>query len=155
MQKDTIVHSNPNVPLLSSPINPAWILEGDPIARNAVLSRSDDATACTIVWDCTAGKFNWHYDFDETLHILEGSVIDSSPNTPPKRLEAGDLAFFPAGTTAHWHVETYIRKVAFCRRVLPRPALPIIRALRWAESALRRQRSIPAVGSIDGGIARN
>jgi uncharacterized cupin superfamily protein len=148
MQKNTIVHSGPNVPLRPAPINPAWILEGDPMARNAILSRSDDTSACTIAWDCTAGKFNWHYDCDETVHILEGSVIVSSPNTPPKRLEAGDLAFFPAGTVAHWHIETYVRKVAFCRRVLPRPAVVIIRALRRAKGALRRPRPAAAGGSL-------
>ena len=138
MLKNTIIHSNKDVQLKPSPINPDWILEGEPVARNAVLSRSDDTTACTIFWDCTAGKFNWHYSFDETVHILEGSVIVSSENSPPKRLEAGDVAFFPVGTTAHWHVETYVRKVAFCRRVLPRQALPVIKALRWARGLMRR-----------------
>jgi uncharacterized protein len=145
--KNTIVHSNKDVTLKPSPINPDWILEGNPVARNAVLSRSDDTTACTIFWDCTAGKFNWHYGFDETVHILEGSVIVSSENTPPKRLVAGDVAFFPFGTKAHWHVETYVRKVAFCRRVLPRPALPIIRALRWARGLTRRP-TAAAAGSL-------
>ena len=139
MLRNTIVHSNKDVMLKLSPINPAWILEGQPVARNAVLSRSQDTTACTIVWDCTAGKFNWHYDFDETVHILEGSVIVSSEGTPAKRLEAGDVAFFPVGTQAHWHVESYVRKIAFCRRaVLPKPAIFAIHALRRAKRLLRR-----------------
>jgi uncharacterized cupin superfamily protein len=138
MLKNTIIHSGRDVTLKSSPINPAWILEGNPVARNAVLSRSRDTTACTIMWDCTAGQFNWHYAFDETVYILEGSVTVCSENTPPKRLEAGDVAFFPFGTMAHWHVETYVRKVAFCRRVLPRQALPVIQAVRWARGLLRR-----------------
>jgi uncharacterized protein len=137
MLKNTIVHADKEVKLKVSPINPAWILEGEPIARNAVLSRSEDTTACTIFWDCTAGKFHWYYDFDETVHILEGSVIVSSENSPPKRLQAGDVAFFPVGTKAHWHVETYVRKVAFCRRVLPRQALPLINMARWARGLLR------------------
>ena len=147
MLKNTIVHSNRDVALKPSPINPAWILEGQPVARNVVLSRSQDATACTIIWDCTAGKFHWHYAFDETVHILEGSVIVSSENTPPKRLEAGDVAFFPVGTKAHWHVETYVRKVAFCRHViLPRPAQLAIHALRRAKRMLRRPAA--ATGSL-------
>lgn len=29
----------------------------------------------TLVWDCTPGKFMWHYDQDETVHILEGRVV--------------------------------------------------------------------------------
>jgi uncharacterized cupin superfamily protein len=147
MLKNTIIHSNKNVNLKPAPINPAWILEGQPVARNAILSRSHDTTACTIMWDCTAGQFNWHYGFDETVHIIEGSVIVSSENSPPKRLEAGDVAFFPVGTKAHWHVETYVRKVAFCRRVLPGPALPVIRAVRWARGMLRGPQQ-PAAGSL-------
>ena len=138
MAKHTIIHSNRTPQLKISPINPARILEGEPVARNVVLSRSADTTACTIMWDCTAGKFNWRYDFDETVHIIEGSVVVSSENTPPKRLQAGDVAFFPVGTVAHWQVETYVRKVAFCRRVLPRQALPVIKALRWARGLMRR-----------------
>jgi uncharacterized cupin superfamily protein len=147
MQKNTIIHSNKDVSLKPAPINPDWILEGAPVARNAVLSHSEDTTACTIMWDCTAGKFDWIYDIDETVHILEGSVIVSSENTPPKRLEAGDVAFFPVGTKAHWHVETYVRKVAFCRHViLPRPAQLAIHALRRAKRMLRRPAA--ATGSL-------
>ena len=138
MPKNTIVHADKQAKLRIAPINPAWILEGDPVARNAVLSRSDDTTACTIMWDCTAGRFNWHYSFDETIHIVEGSVIVSSEHSPPRRLEPGDVAFFPFGTKAEWHVETYVRKVAFCRRVLPIPALPaVMRTLRKARKLLR------------------
>jgi uncharacterized protein len=146
MRKNTIIHSSKDVRLKPAPINPAWILEGKPQARNAILSRSDDKAACTIMWDCTAGKFNWHYDIDETVHVLEGSVIVSSENTAPKRLEAGDVAFFPAGTTAHWHVETYVRKVAFCRRLLPAPAQRVIGTLRWVKGQLRRPAQ--ATGSL-------
>jgi uncharacterized cupin superfamily protein len=136
MHRNTIVHCDKDIRLKSSPINPAWILEGQPTARNAKLSMSEDTTACTILWDCTAGKFNWHYDIDETVHIVEGSVIVSSENTPPKRLVAGDVAFFPMGAKAHWHVETYVRKVAFCRRVLPRQAVPLLRVLRRLKTLL-------------------
>jgi hypothetical protein len=147
MLANTIVHANRDVKLKAAPINPDWILEGAPVARNAVLSRSADTTACTIMWDCTAGEFNWTYDIDETVHIIEGSVIVGSQNSPPRRLEAGDVAFFPVGTVAHWRVENYVRKVAFCRRVLPKQALPVIRALRWARAMLRGPGQ-PPVGSL-------
>ena len=148
MLRNTIVHAKKDATLKVSPINPAWILEGQPVARSAILSRSDDTTACTIMWDCTAGQFNWHYGFDETVHIVEGSVIVSSENSPANRLEPGDVAFFPRGTIAHWHVETYVRKVAFCRHVLPIPALPVImRALRKTRGLLRG-RAASATGSL-------
>jgi len=140
MLKHTIVHAERDVALLPSPIDPAWIVAGAPVARAATLSRSADGTACTVAWDCTAGAFDWRYDVDETVHIVEGAVTVSSLNTPPRRLEPGDVAFFPAGTTARWHVEAYVRNVAFCRRVLPRQMAPILNLLRTARARLRGAR---------------
>jgi len=94
----------------ASPINPSWILEGAPIARVALLSRSADGTASTYYWDCTAGRFNWYYSFDETLHILEGSVTLKSPSGESRLVVAGDTVFFPAGAQAEWTVDKYIIK---------------------------------------------
>ena len=105
--------------LVSNPIQPTWVLEGEPVARIALLSSSADGTASTYFWDCTAGRFNWFYSFDETLHILEGSVALKDPAGMLRRVVAGDTVFFPAGSQAEWTVERYIRKVAFCRTPLP------------------------------------
>ncbi len=58
-----------------SPIAPSWILAGAPQARCAELSRSRDGSAVTLLWDCTAGEFEWTYLDDETVHILEGEAI--------------------------------------------------------------------------------
>jgi len=102
-----------------SPINPAWILEGQPIARAELLSTSEEGNVNTYYWDCTAGRFNWHYSCDETLHILEGSVILKSPSGKIRRCVAGDIVFFPNGCSAEWTVEKYIRKLAFCAAPLP------------------------------------
>jgi len=134
-----IIHSQRDGMFIPAPIDPGWILEGKPIARVAILSRSEDSFAWTAMWDCTAGQFNWYYGFDETVHIVEGSVIVSCSGTSPRRLEAGDVAYFPFGLTAHWHVEEYVRKVAFCRRPLPAKLMPIIRTLRRAKGLLRKQ----------------
>jgi len=103
----------------AAPINPSWILAGAPIARVALLSSSADGTASTYYWDCTAGRFNWYYSFDETLHILEGSVTLKSPSGESRLVVAGDIVFFPAGAQAEWTVDKYIRKLAFCRTPLP------------------------------------
>jgi uncharacterized cupin superfamily protein len=80
-----------------APINPAWILQGEPKARNRLLSGSADGTACSLVWDCTAGRFNWFYDIDETVYVVEGSVVIRDHKGTVRRLETGDSAFFPAG----------------------------------------------------------
>lgn len=104
---------------VSCPVNPSWVLEGSPVARIEHLSSSADGTASTYFWDCTAGRFNWFYTFDETLHILEGSVTLKFPDGRSRRVIAGDVVFFPSGSSAEWTVEHYIRKLAFCRTALP------------------------------------
>lgn len=104
-----------------SPIESGWILQGNPIARGRILSRSADGSAWTAIWDCTAGQFNWFYGMDETLYVIDGSVIITLPGAEPRRVNAGDSIFFPCGSSAHWNVENYVRKVAFLRRPPPRP----------------------------------
>jgi uncharacterized protein len=118
------------VDLKPSPINPRWILEGNPVARNTVLSSSRDGMASTLVWDCTAGRFNWFYDADETVYVVKGGVVIKDPAGVSRRLSAGDTIFFPAGARAEWHVEDYIRKVAFCRTSLPSPLFFAMRVYR-------------------------
>jgi uncharacterized cupin superfamily protein len=103
------------------PIEPSWVLEGNPISRNFTLSSSPDGTSSTVLWDCTAGRFNWFYEFDESLHILEGSVVIQDESGGLHSLSAGDTIFFPLGAHAVWTVDTYVRKIAFCRNPLPAP----------------------------------
>lgn len=119
----TIEFGTGNTPLNACPIRAEWILEGAPVARNAVLSRSADGGACTLIWDCTAGLFNWVYDIDETVYVLEGSVVVRNEAGVKRRLGVGDTAFFPSGSKAVWHVESYVRKVAFCRNPVPAPVM--------------------------------
>lgn len=136
MSTKPVVFSRPDVELSSSPITPQWIIEGKPNARNRILSQSEDQTACTIVWDCTAGKFNWYYDFDETVHFIEGSVTIEDGHSPARTLGPGEVIFFPAGSHAVWTVHGYIRKVAFCRKVLPGPVGALIKILRAVKHRL-------------------
>jgi len=114
-----------------SPIYPEWVIEGNPIARNKVLSSSADGTASTLIWDCTAGRFNWFYDVDETIYVIEGGVVIRDAGGAARRLSAGDTIFFHAGARAEWHVEDYIRKIAFCRVPLPRPIVFARRGYRF------------------------
>ena len=137
MTLPSIVHSNTSVELKSAPINPDWILEGNPVARNAELSRSRDGTACTLVWDCTPGKFVWHYHMDETIHVLEGSIVLDDGTGPARRLGPRDGGFLPAGAKVRWHVESHVRKLAFFRRVLPKPVQLVTRAMRKAKKLVR------------------
>jgi uncharacterized cupin superfamily protein len=105
--------------LTPRPIEPSWIIEGKPDATWCVLSRSADGLASTMVWHCTAGKFNWYYDFDETILILEGGIVLESDAMPPTRYGPGDVIFFKDGAHARWHVESHVKKLAFCRKTQP------------------------------------
>jgi uncharacterized protein len=104
--------------LSASPIPRAWILEGNPVARKKRLTRSSDNLAGTMMWDCTAGRFNWFYDEDEVIHVLAGSVVVEDAAGARLRLEAGDTFLFPAGSRYLWNVPHYIRKIAFLYRPL-------------------------------------
>jgi uncharacterized cupin superfamily protein len=136
------------VALNPSPIHPHWVLEGNPIASNKVISSSADGTANTYIWDCTAGRFNWFYHIDETLYLIEGGVVVKDNSGITHRLSAGDAIFFPAGSSAEWHVENYVRKIAFCRVPLPRPLLLARRGYRFLKRLTgngRRADSAPAM----------
>ena len=120
MSPVSIVASRTDIPLQPAPIVPDWIIEGNPVARAAHLSRSSDGLANTVVWECTEGKFHWHYDIDETVLILEGSIVVESDSMQPTRFGPGEVILFRKGTHARWCVESKVRKVAFCQRVQPR-----------------------------------
>jgi uncharacterized cupin superfamily protein len=136
-----------NVPLEPRPIHPDWILAGTPHARFGSHSQNVDGWAETAHWDCTAGRFRWHFGWEETVVILEGEVrvTDSAGTTTV--LRAGDVAYFPARSWFTWEVDDYVRKIAFCRRPVPRVA----RLLSDLPSRLRKllMRAAPAIAFID------
>ena len=119
MSRALIETTNLDVTLSPRPIEPSWIIEGKPDATWCVLSKSADGLASTMVWHCTAGKFNWYYDFDETILILEGGIVLESDTMPPTRYGPGDVIFFKDGAHARWHVESFVKKLAFCRKTQP------------------------------------
>jgi hypothetical protein len=119
MSRALIETGNLAVTLTPRPIEPSWITEGTPEAQWFVLSKSADGLASTMIWECSEGKFNWYYDFDETVLILEGSIVLESDTMPPTHYGPGDTIFFKDGAHARWHVEGRVRKLAFCRKTQP------------------------------------
>ncbi len=105
-------------PVDLAPMDPSWITEGNPVTRATLLHKSEDGDAETFAWDCTAGKFTWHYTIDEVLTVLEGSAIVTDQRGNTHHLSVGSTMFFPKGVKADWHVENYIRKIAICRAPL-------------------------------------
>ena len=70
-----------------APIEPSWILEGNPEARSYALSTSACGTAMTLIWSCTEGKFNWYYDCDRPSRILKDrSALESEGAPLPEAL---------------------------------------------------------------------
>ncbi len=80
-------------------------------------------------WDCTAGRFRWHFGWEETVVILEGEVSVTDAANVTTTLRPGDVAYFPANSWFVWEVPTYVRKIAFCRRPVGRPARLLARAI--------------------------
>lgn len=118
--KAIVIATAATADLASEPIPSDWILSGTPEARSKRLASSHDFTAYTMVWDCTPGSFNWHYNKDETLVIISGEVFITNENGEERRLGPGDWGFFPGGSSCTWRVTTHLRKVAVCRETMPR-----------------------------------
>lgn len=114
-----IASFNTDLPLTSAAIEPAWIIKGSPTARNRVLCAARDGSAWTMLWDCSAGSFEWCYTFDETIHFLEGGARITGSDGITRDYGPGDMVFFPSGASARWNVDSYVKKLAFCH--LPAP----------------------------------
>lgn len=150
MSSVPMIASNTDVVLTSAPIERSWIRAGNPTARNAVLSKSADGTASTLVWDCSAGTFEWHYEIDETIYFLEGEAVIGDRHGPARTFRAGDVLFLPRGAVCDWHVPTYVRKVAFCRRTQPWIFGFVLRAAGRIQRTLM-PRSTPVQGFANAG----
>lgn len=132
--------------LKPAPIRPHWILEGAPEAKCVNLSNGTRGWTSTDHWSCTAGKFRWHYGWDETVLFLEGEVRITDDAGVVYEGRPGVSLFFPAGTSATWHVPNYIRKIAFNQRPVPVyldfPARVIRKLQRMAGLEGRRQNGL-------------
>lgn len=101
----------PNSVMSPAPLNPSWVLTGDPQPRGYVTQVTRDSTAG--FWDCNRGKFYWHYGRDEAVCILEGAVaVRRVGDTLNETLYLGPGASmtFKAGTTYIWTVDVYVHK---------------------------------------------
>jgi uncharacterized protein len=121
------------VTLEDAPINPEWIVDGNPRARAGLHSPSIDGNASTHIWECTAGTFWWTFHDEETVFILEGQVRVTTPNGETRTLQPGEIAYFAEGTRALWDIDDYVKKVAFCRK----PSSPV-KQLRAMLGRMRR-----------------
>lgn len=138
--------------LVPAPIDPGWIIAGDPKARAVELACSPDGTCTSAQWDCTAGTFYWYFWNEETVHILEGSVRVRDCSGREFTLKAGDVANLPANKWMVWHVEDYVRKLAHCRYPVPRPFGRLVRMWQAVRTRFGLKSSRPA-HSLPGVVA--
>jgi uncharacterized cupin superfamily protein len=130
------VFDSQDVPFKSAPIRAEWILAGAPIARNHVLFVSEDRSAVTMLWECSAGVFRWIYDEEETIHILDGGMTLTYPNGETRAVAKGDVVYFAPGDTAVWTVESHVRKFAVFRRPMPKALGLVLAACQKAAALL-------------------
>ncbi len=121
MSQPIVIAPPAQVELDPAPIPADWILAGTPEARSRQLARSQDGASTVMAWSCTAGRFNWHYTVDETVHIISGEVFVTKETGEECRLGPGDMAFFPTGSRSTWRVPVEVRKLAVCRQGMPLP----------------------------------
>lgn len=127
--------------LVPAPLPRVWILDGNPVARSRHLAGSSDQLARTFMWDCTSGRFDWHYVEDEVAHVLEGAAVIEDADGVRQALQAGDTFHFPAGSRYRWTVPGYVRKVAFLYPPLSRELRLIRRILERLSAPFRRTRA--------------
>jgi uncharacterized cupin superfamily protein len=121
MSKLIVIEDAASAELVPAPISPGWILAGAPEARNKTLAISHDRTSTIVVWECTAGRFKWHFSEDETLVVISGEFFVTPEKGEERRLGQGDVGFFPAGSTCITRVENHVKKIAVLRKDLPPP----------------------------------
>ncbi|MFZ6874667.1 cupin domain-containing protein [Undibacterium sp. Di27W] len=91
-------------------VDPSWIKEGTPNFRATEFFKSHDGKTSSGIFECDGpSTFEWQYQFDETIYVLDGGV-DIEYQGKKFSLKPGETALFRAGTTALWHVPKGIRK---------------------------------------------
>lgn len=138
------------VALVPTPIDPAWRLDGgEPVTEAAEVASARDGTTAVYLWQTTRAHFRWEHESDEVVTVLDGECFLSDRAAPDgsrreRRLVAGDVAFFPAGSRTEWRVPERLRKVSTLVRPLPAPLAGAMRWLRAGKRALGRRRMAPA-----------
>jgi uncharacterized protein len=146
----SIVFATPSsVELSPSSIPSEWILGGEPKAWNKEVSNTRDRTSQVVVWECSAGHFQWHYKKDESVFVISGEAFLIKPDGQEIRFGAGDVGFFPAGAVCTWRVPGPFRKVAVLRDPVWRPLGYAAKAWNRLRQAIRTRRAQTFAGLED------
>ncbi len=121
MSKSIVMATPAAIELDPEPLPPEWILSGNPEARGKMLVRSHDWSSTLVVWNCTSGSFRWHFSQDEVIFVISGAAFLLNDDGSERRFGAGELGFFPAGTTCKWRIDDHFLKIAVLRETMWRP----------------------------------
>ncbi|MDE2430212.1 MAG: DUF861 domain-containing protein [Burkholderiales bacterium] len=99
-----------HMPVQAFEVDPSWVKEGKPHFRAVEFYQSTDKHSSSGIFECDGpSTFEWHYQLDEAIYVLEGGVeIDYQGKH--LSVKPGETVFFRAGTTATWHVPVHIKK---------------------------------------------
>ena len=138
MSKKILITSLADVKLEPAPINPSWIISGEPQTSWKEIAASKDKTTFKGFWTCTPGLFKWNYRDDETLHMISGEAFLTLEDGKEHRIGAGDVVYFPAGSSCIWRITEPVQKFAIVRRALPYPIGLIVRAFSKLGRIIKR-----------------
>jgi len=62
------------------------------------------------IWEKEVSTFDWYYDTNETVYVIEGEVEVELDDGTKVSFGAGDLVTFSEGVKCTWHVKKPIRK---------------------------------------------
>lgn len=143
-----ILEAAASVSLDAGSIAREWVLEGEPATSAKAVAKSRDKNMWVTVWHCTPGIFNWHYAEDEVAYIISGEVFVSAGGGAERRLRAGDVVLFPAGSSCRWRVTEPVKKVAVLHKHAPRPLSLAIRAWNKCLSIVARRGRTPMLALL-------
>jgi uncharacterized protein len=130
-----VIFSHGRRALHSAPIKKDWVVDGTPQASGCAIFETADQGADVHEWQCTRGRFVWHYDVDEIVYVIDGHArIKDLATGLSTHITAGTSVLFQRGSSAEWTVDDYIRKIAINHV----PLSPKIAKLRSAWRRLKR-----------------
>ena len=99
-----------HIELKLSPIKPSWVISGSPVCHANKFESAHDGMSASGIWGCVGpATFEWYYEGDESVYILEGSA-EIEYLGKKFVLRAGDSTHFTDGTKATWNVPERVKK---------------------------------------------
>lgn len=115
-QTPRVIRFSPNGPEATGleeweAIDPAGLVEGEPVQRGHIYHQNEEAGYLTGVWDCTAFTAQMGpYGEDEFMLLLEGSLVMGLPDGTEVTINEGDAFVIPKGLECQWKQPGYVRK---------------------------------------------